>query len=360
MVFIILFGVLLLIPFTILPILISIQSLAEEYKWYDHPRFKVIEVVTVFFYTFFFLKSNDFGKFSDCCGLNAVFDSQSRLSMYVLIFTLMTLYFISSFRKAILPPILEVLVNIGLILGVLLNIVIGIHLDWSTSEMPIFSHGLVGNLPIGLLFLAQLVKNQRRIMKDMSDRYSELGYVNQCCHLILNAHLMVRFPLFIILGLPFIAVLTSILLLFGQKPNALVTAFTDTYYFGFSEMDHLCANIDCGGHYLCSVAANGHHFFVQSFRYGKRGNALIVCNRQLLISNAFEQIIEDNWPRIHAFIRLHYDKVGDMIHNNYEVYQNRYYSDLIYIAMKPAEWFFLLIIYAVEKDPESMIEMQYV
>ncbi|MCB0563961.1 MAG: hypothetical protein KDD01_06250 [Phaeodactylibacter sp.] len=37
-----------------------------------------------------------------------------------------------------------------------------------------------------------------------------------------------------------ITLVTGILLQFGQKPDAAVRAFTDTYKHRFSQLDHLC------------------------------------------------------------------------------------------------------------------------
>ena len=50
----------------------------------------------------------------------------------------------------------------------------------------------------------------------------------------------------------------------------------------------------CGGHYLCSVAAKGHTQIVKPERFGVRNGGRIICNRQLLISNAFEDFDAGN------------------------------------------------------------------
>jgi hypothetical protein len=117
-----------------------------------------------------------------------------------------------------------------------------------------------------------------------------------------------------LLFFPVLLSLSLFLMLFGQKPDSFIRAFTDTYKHGFSQLDHLCDNVECGGHFLCSVAANGHKKLVSPKRYGIRGGGKIICNRQLLIANAFEDLIQEKTPKIHHQIRTHYNKVGDQIH----------------------------------------------
>ena len=121
----------------------------------------------------------------------------------------------------------------------------------------------------------------------------------------------------------------------------------------------MCDNVQCGGHYLCSVAANGHKKIVKPVRTGERNGNKIICNRQLLISNAFEELIEQRFPRLHRIIRNNYDRVGDIVHRNGDIFSNKYFADFIYVLMKPLEWIFLLVLYAADKNPENRIEQQY-
>lgn len=158
---------------------------------------------------------------------------------------------------------------------------------------------------------------------------------------------------------PILTIITSVLLLFGQKPDSIVRAFTDTYHHGLSQLDYLCDNVDCGGHYLCSVAANGHKQIVCPIRYGERNGNKIICNRQLLIANAFEELIAQRLPRMHKVIRRQYNKVGNAIHKHYHLFNNKFISDLIYILMKPLELLFLFALYLFDTKPETRIAMQY-
>ena len=120
-----------------------------------------------------------------------------------------------------------------------------------------------------------------------------------------------------------------------------------------------CDNVQCGGHYLCSVAANGHKEVVKPVRLGERNGGKIICNRQLLIANAFEELLQDKVPFIHQFIRKNYNKVGNLIHRHYGLFNNKYFSDFIYLLMKPLEWFFLAVLYCFDHNPENRIAKQY-
>ena len=148
--------------------------------------------------------------------------------------------------------------------------------------------------------------------------------------------------------------------LFGQKTDSIILAFTQTYYQGLSKLTPLCENVSCGEHFLCSVAANGHKNIAKPFRFGIRNGALVNCNRQLLISNAFEELIAERLPCIHLFIRRHYNKVGNQIHKYYYIFKIKLVSDIIYILMKPLEWLFIFTLYLFDSTPENRIAIQYI
>jgi len=171
---------------------------------------------------------------------------------------------------------------------------------------------------------------------------------------------VVKIPILFVLCLPLLAIIAIILLVAGQKPDSLVRAFTDTYKQGFSQLDYMCNNVECGEHFLCSVAAKGHKQVVKPTRLGIRNQQLILCNRQLLISNAFEDLIQQRLPFLHKPIRSSYNRIGDLIHRHYTVFNNKWICDIVYVLMKPAEWLFLLTLYTFDKNPENRIAKQYI
>lgn len=205
-----------------------------------------------------------------------------------------------------------------------------------------------------------LAENQKRLQNYIEENeYSSNSIIGRFCSSILKLNPILKYPVLTILLIPILILLSLFLLLFGQKPDSLIRAFTDTYKHGFSQLDYMCDNVDCGGHFLCSVGANGHKKIVKPIRYGERNGNKIICNRQLLISNAFEDLIQEKFPFAHKMIRDNYNKIGNIIHRHYHIFSNKFISDTIYILMKPAELIFLLALYTFDTKPENRIAVQY-
>lgn len=260
-------------------------------------------------------------------------------------------YFYSSRKNSIAPPLIEVLLNVLLIIGIALNIVIGVH---------VAPFSIIGNFPILLLFIMQLVGNQRMLMQYVQEfDFEKDKGINKIAWRILCLNIWVKFPVLLLLCLPVLVILVSVLVILGQKSDSLICSFTDTYKHNLSQLDHLCENVNCDSHFLCSVAAGGHQKLVKPQRLGKRGGKLIICNRQLLIANAFEEVIQERFPHFHRFIRHHYNKVGILIHRYYGVFNNKYVADFVYIMMKPLEWSFLIFLYLFDHQPENRIALLY-
>jgi hypothetical protein len=260
-------------------------------------------------------------------------------------------------RKEVFPPLLELLFQLSLTMGLVINILLCIHLN--TLEMgPVY--WIIGNIPIILLFLIALTENHKKVQHYLASKnYKAPGAVGRFATYMFQLPMLYRYPIFTLLLVPLLMALSLFLLLFGQQPDSLLLAFTQTYKHGFSEIDHLCNNVQCGGHFLCSVGANGHKTVVHPIRYGERNGHPIICTRQLLISNAFEELVQQKAPRLHGVIRSNYNRVGDAIHQHYHIFEIKWVSDLIYVLMKPLEWFFLLVLYAFDRSPENRIHSQY-
>lgn len=343
--------------FAIPPLLIIIDFLS--YLTLSKRSFKpwlrrILEVIQVLVYPTLFLGIFDYDQLNDCCSDSAVFSPEHRLSIYILIAICTSIYFYSSYRKSLAPPFIELIVNVVLLLGIVLNIFIAIQV-----LSPVLY--LIGNIPIILLFIIALAENQKKLIAlyvpIMSEEPGDL--VEALAWQIFLIQPLFRYSIIFVLCLPFLTIITGVLLLFGQQVNSMILAFTQTYKHGFSQLDHLCVNVHCGGHFLCSVAAKGHKSLVKPQRLGVRAGQLIICNRQLLIANAFEELIEDHFPKVHKIIRSNYNKVGRKIHRHYTLFEIKWIADAIYILMKPLEWFFLLCLYTFDRQPENRIAQQY-
>jgi hypothetical protein len=158
-----------------------------------------------------------------------------------------------------------------------------------------------------------------------------------------------------VLMFPVLCFLIIILMLFGQMPDAVIRAFTETSDWTLSQKISP-PPIQYQGHYLCTVAVNGHKTIVKPIKVGTRQGITILVNRQLCIANAYEQLIEERAPKLHKLIRNLYDKYGYPISKHIN---NPYRADIIYIAMKPLEWLFLITLYLFDKNPENRIAIQY-
>lgn len=163
----------------------------------------------------------------------------------------------------------------------------------------------------------------------------------------------VIFPL---VGLiPFTGVLVCLCILCGQGPFGIIRAFTNTSDWTYSAMISP-PPVEYKGHYLCTVAVNGHERVVKPLRLGVRHGVVIGVNRQLCAANAFEQLIEDKAPRLHRLVRHIYDKYGYPVSKHITT---RLRADIVYILMKPLEWLFVAVLYLFDRDPESRIAVQY-
>ncbi len=163
----------------------------------------------------------------------------------------------------------------------------------------------------------------------------------------------VIFPL---IGLiPFTGVIVCLCILCGQGPFGIIRAFTNTSDWTYSAMISP-PPVEYEGHYLCTVAVNGHERVVKPLRLGVRHGVVIGVNRQLCAANAFEQLIEDKAPRLHRLVRHIYDKYGYPVSKHITT---RLRADIVYILMKPLEWLFVAVLYLFDRDPESRIAVQY-
>ncbi len=158
----------------------------------------------------------------------------------------------------------------------------------------------------------------------------------------------------LLLLIPLLGIIIGVLFLFGQEPHSLIKAWTETADWTFSQKI-APPNLD-DGHYLCTVAAGGHRKVVKPLRIGHRHGHRVIVNRQLCVANAFEQILEERLPRFHRAVRGFYDRAGYPLSR---LIRSKHAADLVYVLMKPLEWFFLAVLYTVDLNPEDRIAVQY-
>lgn len=195
-------------------------------------------------------------------------------------------------------------------------------------------------------------------IKEWQEDRTEISYENRLLrwlHQLLNKSR--NWPwLAVLIAFPTLALVVLVLMLFGQQPDSMIKAWTNTADWAFSQKIPP-QNLIIDEHYLCTVAAGGHENVVKPQRMGVRHGHPVVVNRQLCIANAFEQVLEEKTPRFHRFLRRNYDRYGYPFAKHIK---KKWAMDLIYYLMKPLEWLFLLVLYLVDRKPENRIAMQYI
>jgi hypothetical protein len=296
----------------------------------------------------FFTMLNE--KTQDCCHDTPYFADEHTPSILVLVLLALGCYLLARRRTAIGSPISEVLIGCGLLLGIGLNVVLFFQIDdgfwW------------LGNFPALLFFILALLRRHQLAIRSIDEHQFSDSALSVFCQKLLLQPAYQKFPLLLLLCLPLLVVVWLGLLTMGQQPDALVRVFTETYNHGFSTLQ--CDYTKCPDqHFLCTIAAEGHPRLVAPVRFGQRQGYRIIVNRQLLIANAFEEILAERAPGLHRCIRHHYNRLGRASRRGFEKLRYRGLADAVYLLMKPLEWFFLLVIYAVEVKPENRIARQY-
>ena len=250
-----------------------------------------------------------------------------------------------------LSPIIASLCLSAVFLGIALSIVFLIQNIFSSHCNIMFTL-----FPINYIICS--IRLMMTSTKTFAQRIKDAEYNNkflQICQRFLNrssSFLLISF----LLSIPLLIIIIIILLLFGQQPDSIVKAFTETAEWSLSQKIPP-PRIESDGHYLCTVAACGDEKVVKPIRAGKRHGNIIVVNRQLLVANAFEDLIAKRTPRLHKIVRSIYDKSGLPI-SKYITTKRR--SNIVYYIMKPLEWFFVLVLYTFDTTPENRIHSQYI
>lgn len=260
-------------------------------------------------------------------------------------------YALPRIRGTHLPPLVGALCYAGMFLGFVLTAVWFVQLA-KNLDFPFFFFLL---FPFNYVLCC--IRLMRSLTREYSRKISETEYKNPVLRLC--ASLLKRSSGFLlgsfVLAVPLFLLVTAVLLLFGQKPDSAVRAFTDTAEWTLSQKIPP-PRLDWDGHYLCTVAACGHEKTVKPLRAGKRHGQLIVVNRLLLVANAFEELIAEKTPRLHRMIRRIYDRFGLPV-SRYITTKRR--SDAVYLLMKPLEWLFTAVLYTFDEKPENRIALQY-
>jgi len=276
------------------------------------------------------------------------FDWEYISSLYTWLFVSLTCFHVSFFSKEKIGPLLLAILPLGMIAGIILLMFMFIHLIPFILLATVFPFILIGFpalfiFPSIILFILQLKVHNFYIVKQ-SIRKGIRPDTKMNRMLIRISHFF-----------PFVALVTSFQYLFGQKPESIVKTFTQSHEGIFAQgICEKCASST--NDYLCTIAAQGYPAIVKPIRNGVRLGMPIVVTRQLLISNAFEELIMMKFPRIHKLVRKIYDALNIPV-NQWCRYKA--FATVIYFLWKPFEWTGLVCIYLFVNNPEEMINRQY-
>ncbi|MGN0637733.1 MAG: DUF6688 family protein [Huintestinicola sp.] len=312
-------------------------ALISSYKW-DEPVVK-----------------NDVSEFTQ---LHEPFSSDYALTLFLFALAAAVCIVILS-RGKILPPLSAVLCVSGVYGGIILSLfyVSQLSVNLLNDDIILIAIPYLLLFPINYIIISARVIRETILLYTAHFRENDIEPKNAIDkHLRKVLEKSAGWIWFPILGIiPLTGLLIIICILFGQGPTGIIKAFTETSDWAYSTMISP-PPVEYEGHYLCTVAVNGHEKVVKPTRLGIRHGVKIGVNRQLCVANAFEQLIEDKAPRFHKWVRHVYDKYGYPVSKHITT---KLRADLVYIAMKPLEWLFLLTLYLFDKDPESRIAVQY-
>lgn len=267
-----------------------------------------------------------------------------------------------STHRGKLSPILYIVCSSLLLSHIIITVAYVTHTGFTHYDETLETTGSIIFLQIGYLSLSFLYIG---ILKDSLDHFleslreREIKDTNKLLAVFYRISFSYKNMPFVwaISLFPIILIIQFILILFGQRPDSLIRAFLDTSNYNYSSVPTPEPEIIPGdAHYLCTVSVKGHKKLVRPVRAGIRQGTRITVNRQLLIANAFEHVLEEYIPYVHKKIRFLYDRYGYPISKHI---QTKWSADIVYIAMKPLEWLFIIVLYTVDRHPENRINIQY-
>lgn len=306
-------------------------------------------------------------KPNDMSSLHEPLSREHILTILVLAAVGLAAYAVLRSRKE-RPPLAKVLAMTGVYIGIAVNLLFIIQLLGVLADNSVFMNAFPFDVLLMLLvpfnyivlavvLLVETVREQgQKLEEEEISGGAELyksRFLNDCSRILAGSRRWALYAL--LLTLPLLCVIVVILLLFGQKPDSVIRAFTETADWTLSTKV-APPEVMVDAHYLCTVALRGHEKLVRPTRMGLRRGERIVVNRQLCVANAFEQLLEERTPRFHRAVRKFYDTYGYPVSRHI---RTPLAADAVYLIMKPLEWLFVAVLYLFDAKPEDRIARQY-
>jgi len=256
------------------------------------------------------------------------------------------------------PPLLLVIyisfVIVGIVICTFSIIQLSLYNDGYLSIKRLAFHpmmlGPMIQIVISIFLIVKVIRDESKLSQQRVFDNKWLNFLNTK----LSDSKLISIWTFVVL-LPVYLIITLVLIILGQDVDSMSKVFTETTTWFYSQKTHP-PFLDHQGHYLCTVAACGSPNIVKPVRLGNRHGNEIIVNRQLMVANAFEDVIQRKYPRLHNCIRKNYDKYGYPLSKKIN---SKFWSNVTYILMKPLEWLFLIVLYLTCVRPEKLINQQY-
>ncbi len=293
-------------------------------------------------------------------GMHSFISEEHMLTIECFFFLGLTAYLILKYTNKQLTPLIRVICTGFVLINLFICLVTLIQFSWGCFNNNGYTDTLLYIFYLSLVPLNYVITAGKQLYDEVTyniDLYADVYYSNRFMGKINSfiAGFKCKGVFTVLATLPILALCICILCLFGQQPDSIIRAFTDT-------SDWLLSTkispppVEYNGHYLCTVSLRGHKELVKPTRMGLRGGKQIIVNRQLCIANAFEELIAEKTPRFHRALRNFYDKYGYPVSKHIKT---PICADIVYLIMKPLEWLFLAVLYMCDTKPENRIARQY-
>ena len=374
-------AVIFILPFVLVAIDIILFVKKKEKWWFEAIAFACGGIYMILAYILWDLPDyNTPLNIHDVIHAHAPFASEHLPSLMLFAVWGVLSYILLKFTRKKLPPLMEVFFLAGIYVGIALCAVFVFQLICLPHPLParmgdVFPDAanpdalyyirigpsdiitILCLCAVPLLYMIHVIVLMVCIVKEKAEKQKELRYNNPVLQKI-NCWLLSGANLFwgaVVALLPVLGILVGLLILFGQQPDSIIKVFTQTSDWVLSgEISPPPVAYDT--HYLCTVSLRGHKKIVKPLRYGIRRGEKIVVNRQICVANEFEQLLEEKAPHLHRKIRRFYDTYGYPVSRHINT---AWAADIVYILMKPLEWFFVAVLYLVDPKPENRINSQY-
>jgi hypothetical protein len=275
------------------------------------------------------------------------FDWRYLHSVVLLLFCCLASYFLSYYLKRQVGPLLHFILACFMLIGIVLLGFMVVHMCIALPFAiipPMVFYGLpvYAIIPSIILMIFELSDLYYFLKNKVTEKEIDGLTISE---------LLLQWSPFL---LPISVIYLAYNHLVNQRSSAIVKAFTEAHEGLFA--NGACENCPPVSDYLCTIAAQGFPSIVKPLRMGVRLGKPLVVNRQLLVSNAFEEWLFVNFPLIHKPIRKVYDALNIPV-NRWCKY--KLFATSLYFLWKPLEWIGLVFIYLFVKEPEDMINRQY-